>query len=63
MPTQTAAKACANCIHYKVTSATDGECRRRAPQTIVFNVDEKVKFESRFPTTKANDWCGEFTLA
>lgn len=65
MATKTIAKvkACSSCTHYKATAATKGECRRHAPQTIAFNVDDKVKFESRFPSTKATDWCGEFAQA
>lgn len=65
MPAKTAAKtkACETCTHYKATSTTKGECRRHAPQTVVFNVDDKVKFESRFPATKATDWCGEYAKA
>ncbi|WP_221030728.1 hypothetical protein [Actomonas aquatica] len=61
--TATTTKACATCSHFKTTDATEGECRRRAPQTIAFNVDDDVKFESRFPTTKASDWCGEYEQA
>ena len=54
-------KACANCEHYKSTAADKGQCRRRAPQTVVFNVDDDVKFESRFPGVASTDWCGEFS--
>lgn len=61
MPTKTTVKACEACAHYKPTTATKGECRRHSPQTVVFTVDDKVKFESRFPATKATDWCGDFT--
>lgn len=57
---KTAVKACANCAHYQATSASAGECRRHAPQTVAFHVDDAVKFESRFPATKAIDWCGDF---
>jgi hypothetical protein len=42
------------------SEATQGECRRHAPQAIVFNVDGSLKFESRFPQTAAEDWCGGF---
>ncbi len=67
MPTQTSAqtsvKACAACVHYKPVSATLGECRRHAPQTVAFQVDDGVKFESRFPRIKPSDWCGDFTRA
>lgn len=56
-------KACASCAHYKTSTATRGECRRHAPQTIAFQVDEGVKFESRFPETKPTDWCGDFAKA
>ena len=38
-----------------------GECRRHAPQTVAFEVDDEVKFESKFPVTAAEDWCGDFT--
>jgi hypothetical protein len=58
--TKAAAKTCASCSFYKEKTATKGECRRRAPQTVVFQVDEKTKFDSRFPSTKATDWCGEY---
>ena len=58
----TSAKACANCIHWKALASSTGECRRHAPQTVAFQVDEGVKFESRFPETAASDWCGDFTL-
>jgi len=43
--------------------AEHGECRRHAPQTIAFEVDDEVKFESMFPVTAAEDWCGDFTKA
>jgi hypothetical protein len=58
--TATTTKACASCAHYQATSAALGECRRHAPQTITFQVEEGVKFESRFPSIKPTDWCGEF---
>ena len=60
MSTQTISKKCEACVYWKSTAA-NGECRRHAPQTIVFNVDSNVKFESRFPVTKATDWCGDFS--
>ena len=60
-PTQTVAtKACASCAHYNAVSPAQGECRRHAPQTVAFRVDESTKFEARFPTSKPSDWCGEF---
>ena len=37
-----------------------GECRRHAPQTVAFEVDDEVKFESMFPVTASDDWCGDF---
>jgi hypothetical protein len=27
---------------------------------VVFEIDESTKIESRFPKTKAEDWCGDF---
>lgn len=60
--TQSATKVCANCTHWNQSEASAGECRRHAPQTVVFNVDANVKFESRFPVTKAADWCGDFQI-
>tara|TARA_B100001057_G_scaffold146728_2_gene146723 strand:- start:5863 stop:6057 length:195 start_codon:yes stop_codon:yes gene_type:complete len=58
--TETAAKTCKACAHWKSSSADAGECRRHAPQTIVFEVNDQVSVESRFPQTKAQDWCGDF---
>ncbi|MGJ8633176.1 MAG: hypothetical protein ACSHX7_04590 [Luteolibacter sp.] len=52
--------ACSKCAHWNTTAADKGECRRSAPQALVFTVDNETKFESRFPTTAAADWCGEF---
>ena len=52
---------CEACTYWEAKSGEVGECRRHAPQTVVFNVDTEVKFESRFPLTKAQDWCGDFT--
>jgi hypothetical protein len=59
MQTTTTA-SCASCQYWNVQTSTEGECRRRAPQTIAFKIDENVKFESRFPVTEGSDWCGEF---
>ncbi len=58
--TQTETKpACVKCRYWQPVTA-DGECRRRAPQAVVLNIDEGTKFESHFPITAAEDWCGEF---
>jgi hypothetical protein len=59
--TATTTKTCASCLHFKSSSSDQGECRRRAPQTVVFEVDDDVKFESRFPAVASTDWCGEYT--
>lgn len=60
--THVAARACAACIYWKPEAKDLGECRRHAPQTIAFRIDAETKFESRFPETKAEDWCGDFTV-
>jgi hypothetical protein len=60
MSTPTITKKCEACTYWK-NQGHEGECRRHAPQTIVFNVDSNVKFESRFPVTKDADWCGDFS--
>ncbi len=60
MQTETKTNACQSCNFWKATSENNGECRRRAPQNIVFEVNDKVSVESRFPVTDGNDWCGEF---
>ena len=57
------AKACANCAHYQAAASAAGECRRHAPQTVAFEVDDEVTFVTRFPSVKAEDWCGEFVKA
>lgn len=56
--TQTA--ACEKCVYWKATAESTGECRRNAPQSVVFAVDEATRFETRFPVTSSDDWCGEF---
>ncbi len=58
--TSSSIKACSSCAHFNPTSGEQGECRRHSPQTVAFQVDEQTRFESRFPTIKASDWCGEF---
>lgn len=60
MTTATQTKTCAGCAHWNEKGDGNGECRRHAPQTIAFEVDDDVRVESRFPTTAADDWCGDF---
>ena len=60
MNTTIETKACADCTHWNARSSTEGECRRHAPQTIAFEVDDTLRVESRFPATAATDWCGDF---
>jgi hypothetical protein len=63
MKTETTAKTatCASCQYWSSDSeARQGECRRHAPQMLVFHVEDDVKFESRFPATLASDWCGDY---
>lgn len=61
--TLTTTRACENCAYWNALEDTTGECRRHAPQTIAFEVDEEVKFESMFPLTASDDWCGDFSKA
>ena len=63
MKTTTKTKACGQCVHWNSLDANSGECRRHAPQMVAFEVDEEVKFESRFPVTASDDWCGDFEKA
>jgi hypothetical protein len=56
----TTIRACGSCTYWNELGDTRGECRRHAPQTVAFEVDEEVKFESMFPMTAAEDWCGDF---
>jgi len=58
--TQTKNETCANCAHWNPISSDEGECRRHPPQAISFKVDDEVRFETRFPKTAGDDWCGEF---
>ena len=55
-----ATRACGACTYWNNLGDATGECRRHAPQTIAFEVDEEVKFESMFPVTADVDWCGDF---
>lgn len=61
--TDTDTQTCSACKYWNDKSQGEGECRVRAPQTMVFKVDEETQFETRFPVTKAEDWCGEFEKA
>jgi acid phosphatase class B len=61
MKTTTVTRACGKCIHWNKLKSGDGECRRHAPQTVAFEIDDEVKFESKFPVTASEDWCGDFT--
>lgn len=63
MQTETKTKACAKCVHWNAMDNSHGECRRHAPQMIAFEVDDEVKFESKFPATAASDWCGDYEKA
>lgn len=60
MKTTTTTRACAACIHWNKLEEDHGECRRHAPQTVAFEIDDEVKFESMFPVTAGEDWCGDF---
>ncbi len=53
-------RACENCESWNPVEDSAGECRRHAPQTIVFEADDELKFESMFPMTSNDDWCGDF---
>lgn len=63
MNTKIATRACGACAYWNSLGDETGECRRHAPQTIAFEVDEEVKFESMFPMTASDDWCGDFSPA
>jgi len=48
-------------MYWNETASSEGECRRQPPQAVSFKVDEGTKFQTCFPVTKAEDWCGEYT--
>lgn len=58
--TDTRTQTCAACTHWNSLSSAEGECRRQPPQAISFKINDEVRFETRFPKTTAQDWCGEF---
>ncbi len=58
--TDTRTQTCTSCRHWKNLSSGEGECRRRPPQAITFTINDEVRFETRFPMTRAQDWCGEY---
>lgn len=61
--TSTQTAACGKYVYWHTEDSAKGEkgeCRRHAPQTVVFQVDDEVQYESTFPMTKAEDWCGDF---
>jgi hypothetical protein len=58
----TQTKACQSCVYWDAQAGTEkGLCRRNAPQSIVFEVDDETQFVTRFPETAAEEWCGEYT--
>ena len=61
METATKTDTCIKCEYWNATGEAEGECRRQPPQAISFKVNDEVTYETRFPTTKADDWCGEFS--
>jgi hypothetical protein len=61
METITKTETCSKCAYWNSQEASEGECRRQPPQAIIFKVNDTVTYETRFPTTKAEDWCGEFS--
>lgn len=63
MSTATVSKSCATCAYWNSADAAAGQCRRHAPTTVAFKVDDATKFESHFPETKAADWCGDYASA
>lgn len=56
-------KLCNECANWNDLGDERGECRAHAPQTVAFQVDENTNFETRFPVTKATDWCGDYRQA
>lgn len=58
---ETQVEACGSCRYWKKSeNQAMGECHRHAPQAIAFNVEQKLQFQSRFPDTTAEDWCGDY---
>ncbi len=56
----TSTKTCSSCAHWKAEENNNGECRRHAPQVVSFEIDSSLSIESKFPTTSASDWCGDY---
>jgi len=61
MTTATEDKTCAKCKYWDNANSNSGQCRRSAPQAVVFKVDSEVEYRSVFPETVESDWCGDFT--
>lgn len=53
-------RACGKCQFWQPVRDNEGECRRHAPRSVAFNVDDRTRYEAHFPETTAADWCGEF---
>ena len=59
--TTTTQMACKDCTFWNPLQQDKlGQCRRHAPQLVAFEVDDQVKFQSKFPVTAGEDWCGDF---
>lgn len=48
---------CGNCRYYVARDKGAGQCRRHPPQIVYVAILSER--QSRFPTTKETDWCGE----
>ncbi len=53
---------CENCRHWKPFQDNMGECHCRAPLPYIHDPEEKTLDKvSRWPLTKTNQYCGEFS--
>lgn len=63
MTTQTSTKTCSSCKYWDAQSSDSGACRRKAPQTVVFEISNEQTLKTVFPVTAGSDWCGEYEQA
>lgn len=53
--------SCDQCRFWEVVVNNRGDCHRFPPTTVAYETkDREVFFDDFLPTTKSDEWCGEF---
>jgi hypothetical protein len=57
-------RTCETCRYFAPSALAQPTCRRNAPQVVSFAIQtavgQQVAVKGAWPTTQADDWCGEW---